>query len=121
MGNNGNNWKRWERTVAKLFGGVRRGADVRFGHDRQDGRSGGKNDIRGRHDDHGNEVEFPWSIECKCKKKQGFQDILNACIEAEESRLNDSQCPVAVVKRPGDDFRNGLVVMRLEEFEKWFL
>ena len=96
-------WKAFERYIAKVLGGVRRGPGVR-------GDSGGKNDI----------IHDHWSAECKLYAAPSYSVILNACRQAEENRDHDMQCPVAFVKRKNALNKDTLVCMRLEEWEKWY-
>lgn len=92
-------WKAWERRVAKMFGGQRRGADFQ--------RMGlGQNDI----------VKRGWSIECKLLSRPSYSDILAAVKQAEASKEHEMDIPVAVVKRKGDRDDDALFVMRKQEF-----
>ena len=97
-------WKAWERRVAKIFGGRRRGADTRT-----EGK--GKTDV----------IADGWSIEAKLLSRPCYQDLLNASIQAERNSENNSDIPVAIVKRKGDLDKNALVVIRLERFEEFFV
>jgi hypothetical protein len=99
-------WKAWERTVAAVFGGKRRGAYTGSG-----GNNSGKTDI----------IVPGWAIECKLLGRPGFQDLLDASRQAESNRECATDIPVAVVKRKGDPVGDALVVMRLEEFREWFI
>ena len=96
-------WKAWERTVAKWFGGERRGPDVR-------GKRGGKTDI----------IADGWAVECKLLGRPAFSDLLAACRQA-ETNGNDLEIPVAVVKKKSARQEDALVVMRLPVFADWFL
>jgi hypothetical protein len=96
-------WKAFERRIAKVFGGERRGAD--YG----DGR-GGKNDIIHPH----------WSVECKLLGRAGYADLLKAVRQAELAS-EDGQEPVAVVKLKNQHDADALVVYRLETFRAWRL
>ena len=89
-------WKAWERTVASLLGGKRRGAD--YGDSR-----GGKTDI----------IHPRWAVECKLLGRPAYMDIRNACLQAERN-AEPGQTPIAMVKRKGDRWEDALVVMRLE-------
>jgi hypothetical protein len=91
-------WKAWERRVAKLFGGIRRGADTR-------GEDGGKTDV----------IHDHWAIEVKLLGSPGYADLLAACKQAEEN-AKEGQEPVAVVKRKNKQDVDALVVQRLETF-----
>ena len=96
-------WKQWERAVAKLVGGKRRGPDFR-------GEDGGKNDIIHPH----------FSIECKLLSRPSYGHLLDAALEAERNAKPDQE-PVAIVKRKGRSCLVGdaLVVMRLETWLQW--
>jgi len=96
-------WKQWERTVAKIFGGVRRGPDTR-------GEQGGKTDIIHPH----------FAIECKLLGAPGYADMLAACKQA-EANAGPGQEPVAVIKRKNKRIEDALVVMRLPVFRDWRL
>jgi hypothetical protein len=96
-------WKSFESRIAKVFGGVRRGADYR-------GSAGGKNDVIHPH----------WSIECKLLGAPTYGAMLAACRQA-EAAAEPLQEPVAVVKRKNALDNDSLVIMRLEEFKKWRL
>lgn len=97
-------WKNWERRVSKIFGGVRRGAHV------SDGKKG-KNDI----------IVDGWSIEVKLLRRPTYQQMFDACLQAENAKENDLDIPIAVVKKSGVRDKNALVIMRLEQFEKFFI
>ena len=91
-------WKAWERRVAALLGGVRRGADTRS-------RNGaGKTDV----------IHDELAIECKLLGRPGFADCLSAAKQAETNA--ESGLPIAVVQRKGRRWQDALVVMRLETF-----
>jgi hypothetical protein len=97
-------WKAWERRVATIFGGRRRGAYT--------GLNGqGKTDV----------IATGWAIECKLLARAGYQDLLDAARQAEANRECPEDIPVAVVKRKGDLTKDALVVMRLETFQEWFV
>ena len=98
-------WKAWERRVAKLFGGQRRGAD--YGDSR-----GGKNDI----------IVAGFSIEVKLLKRPTYQQMFDACVQAESSAENIIDIPIAIVKKnkQGLKDKDALVVMRLETFLGFF-
>ncbi len=93
-------WKQFERTVAKWFGGKRRGPDV----------TGGKTDV----------IAEGWAIECKLLGAPTYGAMLAACRQAEENG-HENELPVAVVKRKSAQVKDALVVMRLETFSEWFL
>lgn len=97
-------WKAWERTVSLFFGGKRRGAYTGSnGH--------GKSDI----------IKPHWSIECKLLSRIGWQDVLDAVVQAESNAENPDDIKVAVIKRKGDHLDKGLVVMRMTDFVDRFV
>jgi len=97
-------WKAWERRVAKIFGGRRRGSDTRTG-------GKGKTDV----------IVDGWSIEVKLLSRPGYSDLLNAARQAEANADQPTDIPVAILKRKGDLDKHALVVMRLERFEEFFV
>jgi hypothetical protein len=99
-----NSWKYAERRIAKIFGGERRGAYV------SDGKSG-KNDI----------IKDGWSIEVKLLSRPTFQQMFDACLQAESNAESEMDIPVAVVKKKGMQYKDSLVIMRLEKFEEFFI
>ena len=94
-------WKAWERTVAAIFGGTRRGADTR-------GPDAGKSDV----------IHSHFSIECKLLGAPGYADLLAACRQA-EANAEPGQEPIAIVKRKNKRVEDALVVYRLPVFEAW--
>jgi hypothetical protein len=94
-------WAQFEWRISKIFKGHRRGAY-------QEG-----NDI----------VVDGWSIECKLNKRPSYGLMLNACRQAEGDKENESDIPIAIVKKKGRGIpdKDALVIMRLEEFEKHFV
>ena len=94
-------WKAFERTIAAIFGGTRRGADTR-------GPDAGKTDVIHPH----------FAIECKLLGRPGYADMLAAAKQA-ETNAEPHQEPVAVVKRKNARNDDALVVMRLETFRQW--
>lgn len=96
-------WKAFERRIAKIFGGQRRGAETR-------GERGGKTDVIHEH----------YAIECKLLGAPGYQAMLDACRQA-EANADPGQEPVAIVKRKNKLDADALVVMRLETFRDWRL
>ena len=97
-------WKAFERRIASVFGGKRRGAYVHDGvHSR--------NDI----------IAPGWSLECKLLKTPHYQSMLDACKQAERTRESKWDIPVSITKRKNDRDKDALVCMRLEEFAKWFV
>lgn len=97
-------WKKFERRVAKAFGGKRRGAYT-------GSNGGGKTDV----------IVDGWAIECKLLSRPGYQSLLDAALQAERNAETGEDIPVAVVKRKGDLDVNALVVMRFKTFQDWFL
>ena len=96
-------WKQFERRLATVFGGTRRGCDTR-------GPDGGKNDM----------IHEFWSLEAKLLSRPSFYDLLGAAKQA-EANAGPYQCPIGIVKRKNARDADGLVVFRLEVFEEWFL
>lgn len=97
-------WKAWERRVATIFGGKRRGAYTGSA-------AGGKSDI----------IKSGWSIECKLLSRPGFADLLEAARQAETNADLPTDIPLAVIKRKGDFDTQALVIMRLETFKQFFI
>ena len=97
-------WKKFESRIAARFGGRRRGAATS-----QNG--AGKCDVVGADG---------WAIECKLLGRPGYQDLLDAALQAEKN-ADPEDIPVAIVKRKRDHDQNALVVMRLEKFLEWFV
>ena len=97
-------WKYAERRIARIFGGKRRGAYV------SDGKSG-KSDI----------IKDGWSIEVKLLKRPTFQQMFDACLQAENNAESIMDIPVAVVKKKGAEYKDALVIMRLERFQEFFI
>lgn len=97
-------WKAYERRLATIFGGTRRGAYTGDGNH-------GKSDI----------IKPGWSIEAKLYTNPTFDVLLQAARQAERNAESPSDIPVAVVKRKGGRDDNAIVVMRLETFEKFFI
>jgi hypothetical protein len=97
-------WKNFESRIAKVFRGVRRGAHVSDGEK-------GKNDI----------IVDGWSIECKLLKRPTYQQMMDACLQAEAAKENDLDIPIAIVKKNGVRDKNALVIMRLEQFKEFFV
>ena len=99
-------WKALERRICPMFGGKRRGAD--YGD-----RLGGKNDC----------VDTPgFSIELKLLKRPTYQQMYDACVQAESSTESIVDIPIAIVKKnkQGLKDKDALVVMRLETFLDFF-
>ncbi len=96
-------WKAFERAVAAIFGGERRGPDTR-------GVESGKTDV----------IHSHFAIECKLLGAPGWSQILAATKQAEVN-AEPGQEPIAVVKRKNARMADTLVVMRLERFREWRL
>lgn len=97
-------WKAFERTIAKKFGGKRRGAHTGY-------KGNPRNDI----------IVDGYSIECKLLSRPTFQQMMDACVQAEDSRDDIFDIPLAIVKKKGDRVKNSLVIMRMEQFERFFV
>lgn len=99
-------WKAWERRVAKLFGGQRRGADYKAKE------GGGKNDI----------ILEGWSIECKLYARPSFGVMMEAVRQAEANVDDPYDIPIGVIKKKGRGIpdKDALVIMRLETFLEFF-
>lgn len=97
-------WKAFERRIAAVFGGQRRGAYT--GSGRQ-----GKCDI----------IKAGYSIECKLYSDPDFDTLLEAARQAEKNREHPEDIPIGVIKRKGGRDENTLVVMRLETFREHFV
>jgi hypothetical protein len=97
-------WKAWERRCAKYLGGERRGAD--YGDMR-----GGKNDL----------LHQTLSVECKLLARPTYQQMLDACRQAEAAVEHPGQTPIGVIKRKRDRDDDALVVMRLRTYRDWFV
>ena len=97
-------WKAFERRVAEVFGGKRRGAYTGDG-------AHGKSDV----------IAPGWGIECKLYTNPDYDTLLAAARQAERNRENESEIPVGVIKRKGGKDSNALVVMRLEVFAEFFV
>ena len=96
-------WKAFERRVAKDFGGKRRGPDT-------GGARGGKTDI----------IHPLFAVECKLLSRIGGADVLNAAIQA-ETNAEDSQLPIAVLKKKRASMNDAVVAMRYQTFIEWFV
>lgn len=96
-------WKAFERRVAKLFGGKRRGPDYGDVH-------GGKNDI----------ICKVWSPECALLKEASYCHLLSKAKQSERNCV-PGHIPIAVVKRKFQKDPDALVIMRLDTFAHWFL
>jgi hypothetical protein len=106
MAQHTNTWKNTEREIAKWFPNAkRRGADFRGEN------TSGKTDI----------VCSGWAIEVKQSKRPTFGLMLAAVEQAERNRTEPDDIPIAVVHKEGIDYKNSLVIMRLEEFAKYFI
>lgn len=98
-----NRGKSWERDVARLTGGTRRGPDFR-------GPGGGKDDVIHPH----------FSIECKNQKQLNYKAILEACRQAEVNAPDEKE-PVCIIKPPGVRWQDALVCQRLPVWKDWRL
>lgn len=96
-------WKAFERRVAAVFGGRRRGADTR-------GADGGKTDV----------VHDHYAIECKLLARPTYSDMRGAVAQAERN-ASPGQEPIAIVKRKNFADDDALVIMRLATFREWRL
>jgi len=97
-------WKSWELRLAKIFGGKRRGAYVSDG-------KGGKTDI----------IKDGWAIEVKLLKRPTYQQMFDACLQAERNAESKLDIPLAVVKKKYSRDDDALVIMRLETFRDHFI
>lgn len=97
-------WKAWERRVASIFGGQRRGAYT-------GSKSQGKNDI----------IVDGWSVEVKLLSRPTYQQMFDACKQAEANIETILDIPVAIVKKKGARDKDALVIMRLEQFREFFI
>lgn len=97
-------WKAWERRVATIFGGKRRGAYTGDGNT-------GKTDI----------IVDGWGVEVKLLSRPTYQQMFDACTQAETNREKDTDIPIAVVKKKGARDNDALVIMRLEQFKEFFV
>ena len=103
-------WKAWERRVASVLGGKRRGPQTS-----EEG--AGLSDIK---DVPPITVEIPsMSVECKLLGAPGFMQILAATKQAEDA-AEPGQMPIAFVKKKFTHDKDALVVIRLEVFEAFF-
>lgn len=101
-------WKSAEAKVLSFWGAKRRGAHTGFG---ASGKGFPDNDdnLKG------------WSIEIKHLKRPKFSLILGAVDQARANRINSGDIPVAVIHREGDEYRDSLVVMKLSDFQSFFI
>jgi len=97
-------WKAWERRAAAVFGGKRRGAYTGDGN-------AGKTDI----------IVDGWGVEVKLLSRPTYQQMFNACVQAETNREKDTDIPIAIVKKKGARDNDALVIMRLEQFKEFFV
>jgi len=99
-------WKAFERRICKLFGGERRGADYAD-------QSGGKSDCINTNG---------FNIELKLLKRPTYQQMFDACVQAENSTKSIIDIPIAIVKKnkQGLKDKDALVIMRLETFLDFF-
>jgi len=99
-------WKAFEGRIAKIFKGKRRGAYV------SDGKKG-KTDI----------IVDGWAIECKLLKRPTYQQMMDACKQAETNAESVTDIPIAIVKKNNQGIKDGdaLVIMRLDMFRDFFV
>lgn len=95
-------WKKFERRIAALLGGERRGPSTSDG-------DGGKTDI----------IHEAWGVECKLLSRANHASILEACRQAERNS-SDHQTPISIVKRKFDRDSDALVSMRLATWLSWY-
>lgn len=99
-------WKSVEAKIAAFWGGSRRGADYK----KKEG--GGKNDVVGAPG---------WSIEIKHSKRPTFGLMVCAVAQAEANRDSEDEIPIAVIHKEGVQYKDSLVIMRLETFQEFFI
>lgn len=100
-------WKAAERRVLAFWpGGKRRGAYV---NDGENGMPDSSDDLIG------------WSIEVKHAKRPTLGSMIKAVAQAEKNKRNEGDIPVAVVHPEGVEYKDSLVVMRLETFAQFFI
>jgi hypothetical protein len=98
-------WKAWERYVAEILGGVRRGPLVSV--QGEEGR--GHNDIAG--------LEGRYSVECKHGASIGYALILEACDQAFLSS-EDDEIPIAAIHKKGTPFGDAIFCIRLKDWQR---
>ena len=96
-------WKGFERRVATILGGKRRGAGTSEAGE-------GKCDV----------IVPGMAPELALLGRPSFSDLLSKARQAEKN-AQPGQLPIAIVKRKRDHDDNALVVMRLEEWTKWYV
>jgi hypothetical protein len=100
----------WKHAEAKILAfwpnGKRRGAYV------SDGRQGMP--------DNGDSLTG-WSIESKHSRRPTYGLMAEAVSQAEANRIKPDDIPVAVIHKEGERYEDSLVVMRLSEFQKYFI
>ena len=96
-------WKAFELRISRLLGGKRRGAYV------SDGKKG-KTDI----------IKPGWAIETKLLKRPTYQQMFDACLQAENNAESKLDVPIAIVKKSGKRDKDSLVIMRLETFREFY-
>jgi hypothetical protein len=92
-------WKAWERRVAALFGGKRRGPGTGFGFSGE-----GKSDVE-------HEV---FAIECKLYSRPTYGVMLEGVHQSE--RNSEGKVPLLIMRRKRDRWQDAMVCMRLETF-----
>ena len=97
-------WKAWERFVAGVLGGVRRGPVVGDGES-----GGGYNDIAG--------LDGRYSVECKHATQIGFALILGACKQAMQAATNH-EIPIAAIHSKGTPYEDGLLCVRVGDWQR---
>lgn len=97
-------WKATERKIAELLGGKRRGSDFR-------GDTGGKTDI----------ILPGFAIEVKQSKRPTFGLMVSAIEQAIRNREKPTDVSFAVIHKEGVEYKDSLVIMKLDEFIKQVL
>jgi hypothetical protein len=98
-------WKAWERYVADVLGGTRRGPLTTF----KGGPSSGLSDISG--------LEGQYAVECKHGAQMGFGLILDACRQALSAARGD-EIPMAAIHRKGDRLEDGIFCIRIGDWKR---
>lgn len=84
--------------MARKIGGERRGAYT-------GGTAGGRTDV----------IHEVIAAECKLLSQPKFRDMKLACDQALEN-AEPGQVPIAFVRRKGDNWGDGLVIMKMDQF-----
>ena len=91
-------WKAFEREIAKRLGGQRAGPLGREGPD----------------------VLHPlWAPECKMRKK--LPRLLTEAMDQAVTNTPPGKIPLVILHQAHDEYDQALVVMRLRDFEDWFV